>query len=52
MNRLVGRVRDLAEACSAEFGLPIDAMIRDGMLGVFAVLVLAIDVLLLAGGGR
>ena len=52
MRALVERVRDLAEACSAEFGQPIDDMIRDGMLGVFAVLVFAIDVLLLAGGGR
>ena len=52
MSGLVQRVRDLAEACSAEFGQPIDTMIRDGMLGVFAVLVFGIDLLLLAGGGR
>lgn len=54
MSALARRIRDLAEEYSAEFGQPIDAMIRDAMLGMLALLVIAIDVTLLlaAGGGQ
>lgn len=54
MSGLVRRIRALAEDYSAEFGQSIDAMLRDAMLGLLAILVITIDVTLLlaAGGGQ
>ncbi len=54
MSALVKRVRALAEDYSAAFGQSLETTIYDRMLGALALLVLAVNVIMLvtAGGGR